>query len=531
MRCHKFNFIGSFGSLSFLRGTGTSCQVPIQISISGGTPTYDYIVYDDSQTVVEGIYSSGANPSFTVDGSVPAVYTIQVTDANNYTTVSCGLTYTPLTATFAQTSAQNCTVTLTGTVTGGVPFSGSPSYYLYSIYDETDSQTVVFNEEVNVRSNLTYTANISGSYVLSVLDSNGCIYSTNPVDLSFVSISAELSALASCSTNITVDIIGGISPYSYVLTNENTTGTITGSNITDTNFVIHITSNGNYSITVTDANGCATTSNTIFQIIDSSGITITAITSAQIECSVPLTVSATGGTGEYMIEVIDGNQYDSNSIELFGLQSYEFDVSSTGIYTIIVTDTNSCQTSTTIPVTIVPIINLTYAQLECTGTLTAHIPCSTPILGYEWISLSEVTIDAIGPTLPVTTNDSYYAIGGYYDANGHLAFVNSNTVVVTTILSSVTIDVGVGMLTAVTTGGVPTLSYLWSNGETTQTIHVHESATYGVTVTDMADCSKSASITVGPDCHTHLHARYILFNSSYHHYHWRNSSLLLHYNQ
>lgn len=100
-----------------------------------------------------------------------------------------------------------------------------------------------------------------GSYYAKISDGNGClvyqngleILEPNALDISIMNIS-NISCVGLSDGEATVDVFGGVSPYTYLWSNGNT-------NVTNTGL-----STGNYFVTVTDANGCIATSSTeIFQ--------------------------------------------------------------------------------------------------------------------------------------------------------------------------------------------------------------------------------------------------------------------------
>ena len=100
----------------------------------------------------------------------------------------------------------------------------------------------------------TINVNSSGSYSVTVTDNNGCTANDNvqvtifqPIDLSDISVTETCTNSGSATVNPT----GGTSPYSFIWNDGQTTQTAIG------------LSPGNYTVTVTDFNGCNSTENVI----------------------------------------------------------------------------------------------------------------------------------------------------------------------------------------------------------------------------------------------------------------------------
>ncbi len=110
--------------------------------------------------------------------------------------------------------------------------SGGTSPYTYSWSNGRTTQTI---------SGLN-----NGTYTVTATDNEGCTASAsgtvggNPCQSNPVSVTTNVSG-----TSITANPSGGTSPYSYIWSNGETTKTISG------------LSNGTYTVTATDANGCS----------------------------------------------------------------------------------------------------------------------------------------------------------------------------------------------------------------------------------------------------------------------------------
>ena len=159
-----------------------------------------------------------------------------------------------------------------------------------------------------------------------------------------------------------------------------------------------------------------------------------------------------------------------------------------GIVSVTVTDANGCTGSDTENVSVdeALISNITPSFAEiCEGdsvTLTAD-----PAPSYLW-STGETT-----QSIVVTDNGSYTV----QRTNGSCVTTSSPATVIVNPAPNVT---NTGPTTACGTAtldaGIDIWTYLWSTGETTQTIDVTTSGTYSVTVTNPDGCSSTDSHTI-----------------------------------
>ena len=185
---------------------------------------------------------------------------------------------------------------------------------------------------INGASAKTYKAKVTGNYYAVVTFSNGCMTVSNTIAITVNSVSAFAAVVANCTCNagtngsVTVsNISGGNSPYTY---SWNTTPVKTTQTISSL-------AAGTYTVTVTDAIGCKTTS--FATVTQPTAINASAYVVSLVSCvggtngSVAVT-NATGGTVGYT--------YSWNTSPVKTTQT----ISSlaTGSYTVTVTDAHSC---------------------------------------------------------------------------------------------------------------------------------------------------------------------------------------------
>jgi hypothetical protein len=264
------------------------------------------------------------------------------------------------------------------------------------------------------------------------------------------------------STTLTAS--GGIS---YTWSNGENTASITVSPSTTTTYIV----------TVTDANGCQSSTSII--------VTVNPLPEPNINGDLNICVGQTT-----RLTASGGNTYQWSN----GVNVYWQDVSPlvTTIYTVTVTDANGCQASTSVTVTVNPLPTpvISGNNIVCIGsstTLTASGGTS-----YVWNSGENTSSITVSPSSNTTYNVTVT------DANGCQASA-SVTVTVnplpTPAITGNNILCNGASTTLTASGGT---SYVWSNGENTSSITVSPTitTTYNVTVTDGNGCQASTSITV-----------------------------------
>lgn len=202
----------------------------LSANLSSGTPPYTYQWYDSGGNPIGGATQS----TYQVSGF--GTYSVIVTDANGCTgSNSIEATDDPLNASINTTSI-TCHNQNNGSLTA-MP-AGSGITYLWS----TGATTQTIN-------NLS-----AGTYTVTVTQ-NGCTSSafatiTNPPALSVTISKNNVTCQGGNDGSATANPSGGVSPYTYLWSNSNTTANLTG------------LTTGTYTVTVTDANGCTATANT-----------------------------------------------------------------------------------------------------------------------------------------------------------------------------------------------------------------------------------------------------------------------------
>ncbi|MCF8220304.1 MAG: gliding motility-associated C-terminal domain-containing protein [Cryomorphaceae bacterium] len=307
---------------------------------------------------------------------------------------------------------------------------------------------------------------VAGTYTYTVTDGNNCSASTSivitePTILGISITGTNITCNGAANGSITSSVTGGTQPYAYLWSNGATTASIT--NLTP----------GSYTLVVTDTNGCSVSATQL--ITEPIILTAASTVSSPILCQGGqgvVTVSANGGT-----------------IPFSGTGTYNVNA---GFYTYTVTDNNGCISQTNINVS-------EPAQVQANAVISQAILCNG--------GTGQITVNAIGGVGPYSGTGVQSVIAGNYsyivsDANSCTDTVNIS------ITQPVTLAVIVngtnplcnssanGSALANVSGGTAPYTYLWSNGNTTNTANNLTAGTYTVQVTDTNGCSISGSVTL-----------------------------------
>lgn len=325
------------------------------------------IISDPLPTVTATVDNqcTGTGNNFNITATATGVATLMYSiDGTNF---QSGNTFTVTAGTYTITvrDGNGCTVTDTVTVNPQLSLSavldkditcalpdqaqvtltaagGDATTYTYAY--STDGGTTFTTIASNV-----FNTNTPGSYIFMVTDANTCtVETTTAIEITpattpditvtqtgFINCNAEETA----SISITPDTTVGQAPYDYEVYNT-TTSTSYGSQTSGLPA-------GDYTVTVTDANGCTEVEPiTINQpdaiIVNHSTVPITCDTTNGTSQGSVIVDSVTGGTGPYNYFVTGTNGYDESELNNIGDTSTTFDVVDFGLYQINIVDSNGC---------------------------------------------------------------------------------------------------------------------------------------------------------------------------------------------
>ena len=218
--------------------------------------------------------------------------------------------------------------TLSARIKGGV------KNYIFGVTDSTNAE--IDKKETNADI-YTYNNYVAGNYMLSVSDANNCMISQNFTIQQPEQITISLNKLkdvvckGTSSGEVYAEVHGGTSPYSYLWNNAKTGASIKN------------LSAGNYSVVVTDANGCETNADANGAKVQvaieepEEPLSVSEIVGTNPTCSYnddgTITILVSGGWGNYSFDINGVHYGDTNTIT--GLTE--------GTYTAMITDANGCQ--------------------------------------------------------------------------------------------------------------------------------------------------------------------------------------------
>ena len=424
----------------------------INLTVSGGSSPYTYN-WSDGNTTEDRTGLAGGT------------YAVTVTDASGCSqTTSITLTQpTAISLTTTPTNI-NCNGASTGAITVSVSGGASPYTYNWGGGVTTQNRTGL----------------LAGTYNLTVTDANSC---TQTATMTLTQPAAALSLSTSithivCGVGtgaINLTVSGGTTPYTY-----NWGGGVTTEDRTNL-------AAGNYSVTVTDTNGCAATASP----------TVTQSTPATLTTSVT-NITCFGGTGAINLTATGGSPFTYNWGG--GVTTEDRTGLATGTYTVTVTNAQGCTSTTSATVTTPSVLALsaTATNINCIGGSTGAINL-TPTGG-----TSPYTYNWGGG---VTTEDRTGLAAGIYtvtvtDANGCTATL-SRTITqptalnLSTLITQVTCVGGTdGAIDLTVTGSTAPYTYNWGSGITTQDRTGLGAGTYTVIVTDANGCTATTGATL-----------------------------------
>ena len=345
------------------------------ITVSGGTSPYSF--------TWNGSLSSSADTSGVSAGS----YTLQITDDNGCVVTSGphvvnSINNLAIDSTGVLLSDENCSAT-DGSITGIILTGGALPY--------------TYQWNGNAASGADTAGLSAGSYTLVVTDNNGCVDSTGVYTISSVNtlsidttgflISDENCSAADGSiTGILVS--GGSAPYTYQWNGIATTGPDTIGLVT-----------GNYTLVVTDNNGCVDSTgvysvgNVSTLSVDTSGLVTTNENCTGVDGSIT-GIIVSGGVSPY---TFNWNGVLTSSADTIGLGA--------GSYTLTISDNAGCVvavgpfslgTSSTLSTSDSAVIISDEHCGSVDGSITGISATGSGLLSFQWNGVASSSMDTTG---------------------------------------------------------------------------------------------------------------------------------------
>ncbi|HRO05689.1 MAG TPA: gliding motility-associated C-terminal domain-containing protein [Ferruginibacter sp.] len=444
----------------------------ITATATSGTAPYEYSL-DGTTFQSSNIFNNQAE----------GTYTVTIRDANGCTgTTTVNVTANaPFTLT-ATTTPTACSGASTGSIT--VTPAGGSNPFEFSMDGGTTYQSS------SVFSNIA-----DGTFTITVRDANGC---TATVDATVGAgstysgtFTSTPTACAGVSTgSVTITPTGGTAPYEY---------SIDGGTTYQPSNTFNSLTNGSYTITIRDANGCT---GTVDATVDAGSTFSGTTTSTETACTGvstgSITVTPNGGTAPYEYSIDGGTTYQSSNT---------FNGLAEGSYTIIIRDNNGCTGTVNEDVTAGPALTgtATHTSSTCStapdGTITVTPTSGTGPYTYSLDAVTFQASDVFTGLLPntytITIRDAIGCTGTVDET------VTPGAGLSGTATSTPTSCPGVsnGSITVTPTAGIGLAPYSYSlDGGTSQAASTFNGVSAGahtVVITDANGCTGTVNITVG----------------------------------
>ncbi|TND03914.1 MAG: hypothetical protein FD123_3873, partial [Bacteroidetes bacterium] len=249
------------------------------VTASGGTPTYSYL------------WMPSGGTSDTATGLAPGTYTCTITDISGCTTTQTVVISEPtaLAATSSQTNV-SCFGGTDGSATANASGGTAPYSYSWAPTGGTAPTTSGLS---------------AGCYTCTITDANGCtttvvVCITEPTALS-AAVDSTLNPSACGATDgmIAISTSGGTGGYMYLWSDSSTNEDLSGAGA------------GGYTCTITDANGCTTTTGATLN--DPNAPTVTLSIAVDTLCLADAAAMLTGESpagGTWSGTAVTGNMFD-----------------------------------------------------------------------------------------------------------------------------------------------------------------------------------------------------------------------------
>ena len=413
-------------------------------------------------------WSNGAT-SDSLSNLPPGNYSVTITDANGCITEEAFVLDNPQELTFAPAVAH-------------ISCNNDPGHITLHAAGGTGSLSYAWSNG-GVGDSLAISS--PGGYAVTVSDDNGCtlVFSENitaEAPLSVTILFTEIQCHGGMDGSAKLTPLNGIAPYSYLWENGQTDSLLTGLGAEP------------HSVTITDAKGCEKVLD--FNLLEPDPV-IANLTAIPVQCFGETTGSATaaptGGSPGYAYQwSVNASTATINNLP-------------PGWYTVTVTDEHGCKDTASILVEEPPLLEVTATadpSEVCpseSGDLIAIAAGGSPPYTYLWGNMiSDSILENVPPgiyeVLVTDANDCEVVEEIMLEMISPPIFIQDT---IETATGAANADGAI--LLEMVTGGTSPFSFLWSNGDTTQSIAGLLPGIYSLTITDGAGCKEVFEFEVG----------------------------------
>jgi PKD repeat protein len=436
---------------------------------AGGTTPYTY----------QWSANTGGQTSATAHNLGVGSYSCTVTDAHGCTVSIPVNVAGPNPLIFSNITSTDIPCYLANNGTISVNVSGGTSPYSYSWTNSIGTYSSTSQNIGNLPAE---------TYFLTVTDANGCFITTNvvinqPPALQLNTIKTDETCYQFCNGTIQANVNGGQVPYTYLWTNSQTTSSL--QNLCP----------GNYSVTITDHNGCTVSSSTTISgppLLQIDVVDVIPATCGQSNGEA--TISFQGGTTGYTIQWSTGG----NSVHETGMPA--------GNHTVTLIDQNGC-----IDTLQVSIQNLNGPSI--TSVISSPVSCAGLADGVAIVSYTSSNPPA-PPYVTTWSNsmsgDTITGLAGgiyYVTVQDAIGCVSAGSVIVqeptpfVSVVSSTTNNhcngECIGTASVLAGGGTPPYTYSWLGiGQTNSNATNLCAGTYSVVAVDVRGCSSVNTVVI-----------------------------------
>jgi hypothetical protein len=446
-----------------------SCNGSIEAIVSGGEAPFTYL------------WSNNATAS-TIDNLCTGLYNLTITDNNGCEYYTSGSISGP---SILDVTTQNTIQSHCGNADGlvSVAVIGGTNPYIYD-WSNPGGNTNTLN---NIP---------SGTYTVTVTDANGCIaiHDVNLNDISAPEITDIIVTNVTCSSEAT-----GSAEVQF--TSSTPTNTIAWSDGQTGPIAINLTE-GTYSVTITDENGCNTSESITITEPNALSLVLANINNVSCNgfCNGSATVQIFGGTQPVLITWSNG-QTGITAVDLCA-----------GDYGVTATDDNGCvfiesfEITEPDPIEITGTVTPATCYGSCNGIISLEIVGGNNNYFVSWPQLGQNTAVVEG-----LCAGSHSVV--VFDQNDASCFVQESYIVTqpppinasfATDNATCGINNGSAWVTTIY-GGSGSYNYQWNpGGYTMDSIYNAAPGTYNVLITDMNGCTASYQVGIGVTQPPHL---------------------------